>query len=86
MNTAERLLKILSTVANRDITLDQVHDKNMVEQLGLNSIDALEILIRVEGEFGIQIEDDDLSIDLVQSIVKLEDYIESKKNDLSAKI
>lgn len=79
MNTAERLLNILSTVTNREITLDQVQDKNMVEQLGLNSIDALEVLIRVEGEFGIQIDDDDLSIDLVQSIAKLAEYVESKQ-------
>lgn len=84
MDTAERLLIVFSTVAGRDILIDEVRDKNLVQYLGLNSVDALEVLIRVEGEFGIQIDDDDLSVDLVQSIDTLAAYVEGKKHDIAS--
>jgi len=79
MDTAERIVKVLSAVVKRPLELDQLQDKNLVEVLPLNSIDALEVLIRVEGEFGIQIDDEDLSIDLVNSLAKLKEYIESRE-------
>ena len=79
MDTSERIIKVLSAVVKRPLVLDQLQDKNLVEVLPLNSIDALEVLIRVEGEFGIQIDDDDLSVDLVSSLPKLKEYIESRE-------
>jgi acyl carrier protein len=79
MDTSERIVKVLSAVVKRQLVLDQLQDKNLVEVLPLNSIDALEVLIRVEGEFGIQIDDEDLSVDLVSSLPKLKEYIESRE-------
>ncbi|UXH76101.1 acyl carrier protein [Roseateles amylovorans] len=76
MTTSTRLLKVLSAAARRDLTLEQVQDVNLVETLPLSSIDALEVLIHIEGEFGVQIHDEDLSLDLVSSFAKLVAYIE----------
>ncbi|NHV28511.1 acyl carrier protein [Burkholderia sp. D-99] len=78
MQISERLINVFSAVTQRDVTLDSLRDKNLIETLGLNSVDALEVLIRVEGEFGIQIDDEDLSIDLVSSVDTLEQYIRNR--------
>lgn len=78
MQISERLINVLSAVTQRDVTLDALRDKNLIETLGLNSVDALEVLIRVEGEFGIQIDDEDLSIELVSSVDTLEQYIRNR--------
>ncbi len=78
MQISERLTQIFSAVTNRQIALEDLQGKNVIEVLGLNSVDALEVLIRVEGEFGIQIDDEDLSIDLVQSLQTLTEYVQSR--------
>ena len=76
MSTSERLLKVLSEALNRQVSADEVDGKNLIDALGLNSIDALEVLIRAEGEFGIQIDDEDLSINMLSSIENLKNYVE----------
>lgn len=78
MSTLDRLINVLSAAMNREISADELKDKNIVTVLGLNSVDALEVLIRVEGEFGIQIEDEDLSIELVSSLENLEKYVDER--------
>jgi acyl carrier protein len=78
MQISERLTQIFASVTNRQITLEELQGKNVIEVLGLNSVDALEVLIRVEGEFGIQIDDEDLSIDLVQSLQTLTEYVQRR--------
>ncbi len=72
------MTQIFSAVTNRKIAIEELQGKNVIEVLGLNSVDALEVLIRVEGEFGIQIDDEDLSIDLVQSLQTLTEYVQRR--------
>lgn len=84
MKISERLIKVFSAAMNREIALEELQDKNVIEVLGLNSVDALEVLIRVEGEFGIQIDDEDLSIELVSSIATLEKYIQDRQPTVAA--
>lgn len=74
-DNAERLVKVVSSTIHRDLKLEQVQNVNLIETLGLTSIDALEILVGVEGEFGIEIHDEDLSINLVSSFAALEQYV-----------
>lgn len=80
-NTAEKLIKVLSSTTRRELTLAQVENANLIETLGLSSVDALEILVGVEGEFGIEIHDSDLSIDLVSSFAVLEKYVSKQVAD-----
>lgn len=82
-NNAERLVKVMSRTLQRDLTLEQVQNGNLIETQGLTSIDALEILVGVEGEFGIEIHDEDLSITLVSSFGTLEQYVDRR---LAAKV
>jgi len=52
--------------------------ENFLEELGINSVDALELLLKMENEFDIEIDDEDLNAELLKSIKTLSDYIMTK--------
>jgi len=78
MDIANRLIKLLTETSQKDIDVISVKEKNLIEELNLSSVDALEILIKVEGEFDIMIDDSDLSLDMLSSFSNLENYITGK--------
>ena len=53
-------------------------ENNLVDQLGIDSIVALELITRVEEEFGIIVDDDDVSLALVDSYATLSSYVSDK--------
>lgn len=57
---------------------EDINGQDLIAELGINSVDALEILVWVENTFEIQIEDEDLNADLISSIDGFADYIVSK--------
>jgi acyl carrier protein len=75
MEIAGKLREIIAEALNLKIKPDKIMGKNLIEELGISSVDALEILIRVESEFEILINDEDLSQELVTSLTNLERYI-----------
>lgn len=50
-------------------------DENNLEKYGINSIDVLELLVMIEDEFSIEIDDSDISAELVESIINMTEYI-----------
>ena len=56
-------------------TPESLPDTNLTAELGLDSINSLEFLVWVENEFDIQIEDEVLSVALVDSLDTLADYV-----------
>mgnify|MGYP001119732699 CR=1 FL=1 len=61
-----------------EISVDD--DDNIIDELSINSIDAIGIFLMVEDEFHIQIDDEDLGVELISSINNLSSYIEKKKS------
>ena len=49
------------------------------EGLGLDSIDALELVLGLEQEFGIKVEDEEVGVKAFASVEALVDFIEKKK-------
>jgi acyl carrier protein len=78
-DTKSRLREVL--VRSLDLKIDpaDVPDRDVVNTLGLDSINTIEFLIWVEGEFDVQIADDDLTIDLIDDLDKLADYVDSRQ-------
>lgn len=62
-----------------DIEPSQIVGEDLIEELGINSVDALEIFVWIENTFEIQIDDDDLNANLLGSIEYLADYISGKR-------
>ena len=48
------------------------------EGLGLDSIDALELVLAVEQEFGIKIEDEEVGVKALASVDALADFLQNK--------
>ncbi|MGE5632568.1 MAG: acyl carrier protein [Caulobacteraceae bacterium] len=57
----------------------EIIGQDLIAELGINSIDALEIFVWIENTFEIQISDEDLSAELIASLEGLTDYIYNKK-------
>jgi acyl carrier protein len=78
----EVLKGLIKTTFRDEVSLDNVTpDTDLVEEIGINSIVGLEVLVRSESEFGITIEDEDLSIELMRTLSTLADYIEKKMQE-----
>ena len=53
------------------------------EGLGLDSIDALELVLGVEQEFGVKIENEEVGMEALSSVAGLADFIVAKKPSLA---
>lgn len=61
----------------REVVPDIAND-NLLTAYGFSSLDALEYLLVLEEKFGITLEDEDLTEDVLSSATKLSDYILTK--------
>jgi len=63
-----------------DMTPDDIPDDEPLfgGGLGLDSIDALEIVVMLESEFGIKVKNETSARDSFRSITSLANYVESK--------
>jgi acyl carrier protein len=77
--TKDRLRKVMVEALDLGIDPQTIPDKDLVATLGLDSINTIEYLIWVEGEFNIEIADEDLSIDLIDDLDKLASYVEDRQ-------
>lgn len=77
--TKSRLRKVMVDALDLGVDPETIPDKDLVATLGLDSINTIEYLIWVEGEFNIEIADEDLSIDLIDDLDKLASYVEDRQ-------
>nr|WP_304030904.1 phosphopantetheine-binding protein [Ruminococcus bromii] len=73
----ERLKAILKDMLNLDQTILEGldPDTDLIEKLNLSSIDAIQLIIIVERDFGISIDDIDIGKELVQTLETLSSKI-----------
>ena len=71
----EKIKEIYAITVPTDIEKENVPEINLIEKLNIDSILSLEILISVEDAFQITIDDEDLSPELVDSIITLSNYV-----------
>ncbi len=64
----EMVLKFLETDAQMAENIDENED---LSEYGFNSLRAMELVVNIEDEFGIELEDEDLLIDNLDTIAKL---------------
>jgi acyl carrier protein len=74
----DRLRKAIAKALDRNVDPGSIKGDNLIDELHLSSVDALEVLIWVETEFGIEIADEDLNRTLVESLPALADYVRSR--------
>ncbi|MFI6287521.1 acyl carrier protein [Streptomyces sp. NPDC051018] len=76
--TKDRLRKVVVEALRLDRDPATLPEEGLRQALDIDSVAGLELLIWVENEFGIQIDDEDLSVLLVDSLNVLGDYVEER--------
>ncbi|NWF75101.1 MAG: acyl carrier protein [Nitrospirae bacterium] len=85
MNKNELLIELKKLIIKRlkleDINPDEIEDDGPLfgEGLGLDSIDALELVVALEKNYGIRIPDEDVGKEAFRSVNALADYIMKQK-------
>lgn len=76
----ERIKKMIGSTMRVDKHLLEKVDENtkFVQDLGMNSVDALQLLVMIEVEFSIIIEDEELNSGLVDNMGNLSKFILEK--------
>ena len=73
---------IVETLRMEEISPEDIADDEALfgdEGLGLDSVDALELVVHIEEKYGIQIEDEEVGRKVFASINALADFIQEKK-------
>ena len=72
---------IVEALVLEDIAPEEIESEAplFVEGLGLDSIDALELVLGLEQEFQIKVEDEEVGVKAFASVNALCDFIEQKK-------
>ncbi len=75
----ETINKAIKETVNREISDEMLRDDvDIVQSIGINSIDAISILVKIEELFNIQVDDDDLNTELIRTTKNLAEYVEKK--------
>lgn len=78
----ERIKRLIVDRLKLDIDPASIADAQPLfgEGLGLDSIDALELVLGVEQEFGVKIEDQEVGSQALSSVDSLAEFVVSKKS------
>ena len=81
MSIEEQIARLLTDILPGDVEVAPSGDVKLVEDgLGPDSVNLLELLVRVGKAFGITIEDEELTLSLVETIGSLADFIRRKQS------
>ncbi len=79
----DRVLRVIATT--RRVPLETVRPNSTFEELGIDSLDRINILFELEGEFDIQIEDEQAKqVSTMQQMIDGITLLVAAKNDPSA--
>ena len=73
----DKILKILEAKLNKKFS-EEDYGKNLIKDLGLDSLDTVELIMELESNFDIAISDDDAKT--LQTINDIFAYLEKKNN------
>ncbi|MEK4259615.1 MULTISPECIES: acyl carrier protein [Paenibacillus] len=80
-----KLAAIFSEVLSKEVTMEELDAQaDLLEAFHMDSLIALQIIVKIEQQLGIVIEDDDLALELLNDTGKLMAYIEGQSERVSS--
>lgn len=76
----ERIKNLFISVLDLEIKSSELSSDGLITKYGLNSVDALELLMNIENEFDVEIDEEDLTSELVDSIDHLVEYVKARQD------
>ena len=79
-STEYRIKRTIVRTLNLGIEPDEIGDDDLLfgGDLGLHSMAAMEVIVGLEEEFGLEVADDDLRLELLDSVRSMSEYIQSE--------
>ncbi len=75
----EKIKEIVGTVLELDeVQIEKINIDSDLLELGLDSLNAIEVIVNLESEFDIEVEDEDLMIDNLSTIDLLCNLIKNR--------
>ncbi|MBA4386558.1 MAG: hypothetical protein C0404_01175 [Verrucomicrobia bacterium] len=75
----QRIKKVLTREAMVERKSQDIDNKaKLIDELGLDSVQIVELIAGIEDEFGITVEDDELNLELFESVESLAHFIRTK--------
>lgn len=74
-----KIMNIITETLKEKISIDRIGEDDLISDIsGLTSLEAIEIVAYMENEFGIEIEDENLTVSFISTINNLATYICNK--------
>ncbi|MYC15492.1 MAG: acyl carrier protein [Gemmatimonadetes bacterium] len=77
MSIEHRVKQVIIRTLSLEVDADEIDDEDELfgGGLGINSMATIEIIVGLEEEFGIEVPDEDLRVELFDSVQTMADYI-----------
>jgi acyl carrier protein len=78
---AELKIKIINTLSLMDVTPEDIGDDTQLVggDLGIDSIDVLELVLMLEKDYGVKIESKDVGVQVFASVRALAEFVEKHR-------
>jgi len=78
-NLRSEIKRILVDVLELDVPPEQIRDDDLLfaHGMGVDSVEALEIITAVEGRFDVKIHEDDIGLAMFQDVSSIAEVVES---------
>ena len=77
MSIEHRVKQVIIRTLSLEVDAEEIDDEDALfgGGLGLNSMATIEIIVGLEEEFGIEVPDEDLRVELFDSVQTMADYV-----------
>ncbi len=80
MSIEHRVKQVIIRTLSLEVNAEEIDDEDALfgGGLGLNSMATIEIIVGLEEEFGIEVPDEDLRVELFDSVQTMADYVRAE--------
>ncbi len=86
MSIEERVKQVIIRTLSLEVETEEIDDADALfgGDLGLNSMATIELIVGLEEEFGIEVPDEDLRVELFDSVQTMADYVRNVLHKIPA--